>query len=216
MTDALIIIDMQQGAFVEVSPKHDASGLVGRLNQLADAVRTRGGAVIFIQHEGPPGDPLHPDQPGWRLLDDLSPRPDDTVIGKNRATPSWKRLSTSSCAQRAVDRLIITGWATDYCVDTTVRSALARGYPTVVPSDGHTRRIAPICRPKKSSSTTTPSGRTSSRPAGRRWSVPSPTLSTKTPPCRPHCACLTSRFSDKQTRGRAEVAPPSRHRRTCA
>lgn len=37
-----------------------------------------------------------------------------------------------------VKRLIITGCATEYCVDTTVRSALAKGFQTVVPSDGHT------------------------------------------------------------------------------
>jgi nicotinamidase-related amidase len=43
---------------------------------------------------------------------------------------------------RSVDRLIITGCATDYCVDTTVRSALTR-YPTIVPSDGHTTSDRP-------------------------------------------------------------------------
>ena len=41
-----------------------------------------------------------------------------------------------------------------------------------------------ICRPRRSSSITMPSGPTSSRRAGRRRSVPSPTLSTKTPACR--------------------------------
>ena len=39
--------------------------------------------------------------------------------------------------------LIITGCATDFCVDTTVRSALARGYRTIVPSDGHTTADRP-------------------------------------------------------------------------
>ena len=57
--------------------------------------------------------------------------------------PSWKPRSTTFLRARAIDRLIITGWATDYCVDTTVRSALARGYPTVVPSDGHTAANRP-------------------------------------------------------------------------
>jgi nicotinamidase-related amidase len=38
----------------------------------------------------------------------------------------------------AIGRLIVTGWATDYCVDTTIRAALARSWPTTVPSDGHT------------------------------------------------------------------------------
>ena len=49
----------------------------------------------------------------------------------------------ASLRASAIDRLIITGCATDYCVDTTVRSALARSYPTTVPSDGHTTSDRP-------------------------------------------------------------------------
>ncbi len=143
MNDALIIIDMQQGAFVDATPKHDAAGLIGRLNRLADAVRARGGAVVFIQHDGPPGDPFHPDQPGWKLLEDLSPRPADTVIRKKSCDAFLETSLDGFLRARTIDRLIITGWATDYCVDTTVRSALARGYPTVVPSDGHTAADRP-------------------------------------------------------------------------
>jgi nicotinamidase-related amidase len=43
----------------------------------------------------------------------------------------------------ATERLVLTGCATDYCVDTTVRSALGRGYPTIVPMDGHTTADRP-------------------------------------------------------------------------
>ena len=99
MTDALIIIDMQQGAFGEGPPKHDAAGLIGRLNKLADAVRARGGAVVFIQHDGPPGDPFHPDLPGWQLVEDLGPRPPTPSSARNPAMPSWKPLSRTSCAR---------------------------------------------------------------------------------------------------------------------
>ena len=59
MTDALIVIDMQQGSFGPESRRHDAAGLLERLSRLARAIRTDGGAVIFIQHDGPPGLPLH-------------------------------------------------------------------------------------------------------------------------------------------------------------
>ena len=143
MTDALIIIDMQQGAFGDGPPKHDAAGLIDRLNKLAAAVRSRGGAVVFIQHDGPPGDPFHPDQPGWKLVGDLGPRPADTVIRKKSCDAFLETTLDDFLRSRAIDRLIITGWATDYCVDTTIRSALARGYPTVVPSDGHTASDRP-------------------------------------------------------------------------
>ncbi len=143
MTHALIVIDMQQGSFGDATPRHDAAGLVGRLNELAAAVRTAGGAVVFIQHDGPPGDPHHPDRPGWRLLESLKVHPADTIIRKKSCDAFLGTSLDAFLHARSIDRLIVTGCATDYCVDTTVRSALARGIPTIVPSDGHTTSDRP-------------------------------------------------------------------------
>jgi nicotinamidase-related amidase len=143
MTDALIVIDMQQGSFGPGSARHDAAGLVDRLNRLAREVRTDGGAVIFVQHDGPPGDPHHPDEPGWRLLPALEVRPDDTVVHKRSCDAFLDTVLDEVLRENGIDRLIVTGCATDYCVDTTVRAALARGWPTVVPSDGHTTADRP-------------------------------------------------------------------------
>ncbi|CAN5219854.1 cysteine hydrolase family protein [soil metagenome] len=143
MTDALIVIDMQQGSFGPATPRHDAAGLVGRLNLLADEVRAGGGAVVFIQHDGPLGDPHHPDAPGWCLLPDLRVRPDDTIICKQSCDAFLQTSLDDFLRARAIGRLIVTGCATDYCVDTTVRSALGRGLPTIVPSDGHTTTDRP-------------------------------------------------------------------------
>ena len=133
MTDALIVIDMQQGPFGDTPPWHDVVGLVGRLNRLADGVRATGGAVIFIQHDGPPGDPHHPDSPGWRFLSNLDVRPVDTVIRKESCDAFLHTSLKAFLQARAINRLIITA----------VRSALARGYPTIAPSDGHTTSDRP-------------------------------------------------------------------------
>jgi nicotinamidase-related amidase len=143
MKDALIIIDMQKAAFVDAAPKHDAAGLIDRLNRLAATVRARGGVVIFIQHDGPPDDPFHPGMPGWPLIDELVREPADAVIRKTSCDAFLETSLGDFLRAQAIDRLIITGWATDYCVDTTVRSALARGLSTVVPSDGHTASDRP-------------------------------------------------------------------------
>jgi nicotinamidase-related amidase len=143
MTDALIVIDMQQGSFGPATPRHDTSGLVGRLNTLMRAVRTDGGTVIFVQHDGPTGDPHHPDEPGWRLLPTLDVRPDDAFVRKTSCDAFLATSLEDVLRESGIDRLIITGCATDYCVDTTVRSALGRGWPTMVPSDGHTTRDRP-------------------------------------------------------------------------
>ena len=36
------------------------------------------------------------------------------------------------------NRVLVTGWATDFCVDSTVRSLIAHPYDVVAVADGHT------------------------------------------------------------------------------
>jgi nicotinamidase-related amidase len=135
---ALLIIDMQQGSFTDEVSRYDAAGLVERLNALAARVRAADGLVIYIQHDGPEDDPHHPGKPGWRLLADLSVLPADQIVRKTACDAFLYTELDGLLADRGIRRLIVTGYATDYCVDTTVRSALARGYETTAPSDGHT------------------------------------------------------------------------------
>ena len=50
----LLVIDMQVGSFDADPPQHDAEGTVDRINRLAAAIRTFGGSVVFVQHDGGP------------------------------------------------------------------------------------------------------------------------------------------------------------------
>lgn len=143
MRTALIVIDMQEGSFASQTPRHDAEGLVGRLNRLAERVRAAGGVVIYVQHDGPPGDPHHPDQPGWRLLPGLEAGAGDPIVRKTSCDAFLETDLEVVLKRAGIDRVILTGCATDFCVDTTVRSALARRYRTVVPTDGHTTADRP-------------------------------------------------------------------------
>jgi nicotinamidase-related amidase len=143
MPTALIIIDMQVGSFGKDARRHDADGLVARLNALARRVRAGGGTVIFVQHDGPVGDPHHPDQPGWALLPALEKKPVDAVVRKTACDSFLGTDLDQVLARRGIRDIVVTGCATDYCVDTTVRAALARGYRTTVPSDGHTTADRP-------------------------------------------------------------------------
>jgi nicotinamidase-related amidase len=146
---ALVIIDLQQASFTPLSSRYDAIGLVQRLNALADAVRLAGGSVIFVQHDGPFGDPHHPDQPGWMLLPDLDVRAGDLFVRKTACDAFLGTTLEAVLKSLSIDRLVLTGCATDYCVDTTVRAALARGYSTIVPTDGHTTADRPHLSARK-------------------------------------------------------------------
>ena len=94
--------------------------------------------MVFVQHDGAVGDVHHPEAWGWPILQELEQTPEDALV---RKTTCDSFLDTTLCellSKEQVSRLIITGCATDYCVDATVRSALARRYETVAPPDGHT------------------------------------------------------------------------------
>jgi nicotinamidase-related amidase len=140
---ALVVIDMQQGLFSEDTPRHDAAGLVRRLNRLAARLRDRGAPIVFIRHCGPDGDNLHPSQPGHAFHSDLEVTSDDIIIAKRSCDAFLGTELQNILTDQGIRRLIITGCATDFCVDTTVRGALARGYETVVPVDGHTTADRP-------------------------------------------------------------------------
>lgn len=135
---ALIIIDMQVGSFTPATARHDTHGLVARLNALAARVRQGSGIVIFVRHDGPVGDPHHSSQPGWHILPALEVLPADKIMAKTACDAFLDTELENILKRHDIGELVITGCATDYCVDTTVRSALARGYRTTAPSDGHT------------------------------------------------------------------------------
>jgi nicotinamidase-related amidase len=97
-----------------------------------------GGLVVWVQHNGPAGDVLEPETEGWQILPMLGRRTEDETVSKTACDAFLGTRLETVLRNRGCDRVIITGWATDFCVDTTVRSCTARGFKTWVAADGHT------------------------------------------------------------------------------
>jgi len=145
MMDALLVVDMQRG-IVEGDPKHDLSAVVSRIKGLAQRVRRRSGYVFFVQHDGIPGDIFAPDRPGWPVLDAVAPSLGDRFVRKRLNSAFLGTSLAADLAELAPQRVLVAGWATDLCVDATVRSAAERGFPVVVVADGHTVSDRPHLR----------------------------------------------------------------------
>ena len=135
--DVLLVVDMQVG-LLDGLPKHDLAGVIQRINALAAMVRRKGGLVVWIRHCGKAGDGFERDRKGWAFLPELDHRPEDAVIEKTLNDSFAGTALHDTLQRRAPDRVLIAGWATDSCVDSTVRSAISRDYDVVVVSDGHT------------------------------------------------------------------------------
>ena len=140
--DALIVVDMQVG-LLNGEPKHDLRGVIERINRLATNVRERSGTVIFMQHCSGSEDDFVPGTPGWALLPELKRAAADIVIRKTLNDPFVGTDLAVRLKEIAPDRILITGWATDFCVDATVRSAVSNHYDVVVVTDAHTLNDRP-------------------------------------------------------------------------
>jgi len=138
---AMLIIDMQVGLFEGMPPRHDAQGVVQRINEIARNVRAIGGIVIFIQHEDD-GD-LRRWTAGWEIHPSLEHGDMDRVVSKQACDAFYETELADILENQAVRQLIVTGCATDFCVDTTVRAAASRDYEVTVAADGHTTKDRP-------------------------------------------------------------------------
>jgi nicotinamidase-related amidase len=140
--DALIVVDMQVG-LLSGEPKHDLRRVIERINRLAAKVRERSGVVIYLQHCSGPEDDFVPGTPGWALLPELNRAAADIVIRKTLNDPFVGTDLAARLKEIAPERVFITGWATDFCVDATVRSAVSNHYNVVVVTDAHTLNDRP-------------------------------------------------------------------------
>ncbi|WP_315731778.1 MULTISPECIES: isochorismatase family protein [unclassified Bradyrhizobium] len=135
--DALIVVDMQVG-LLRGPPKHNLQGVIGHINLLSKKVRDDGGQIIWIRHCGKAGDVFEPGAPDWEILPDLIRSDADLVVEKTLNDPYVGTPLASLMARICPERVIVTGWATDFCVDATVRSTVSHGYDVIAVSDGHT------------------------------------------------------------------------------
>lgn len=135
--DVLLIVDMQEGLRLG-PPKHDLDGVVARINALGRRVRGHGGRVVLIRHTGPAGDPFALDGPGYAFLSGLEREGADIIIAKTHNDAFFRTSLEATLRGLGPSRLLIAGWATDFCVDGTIRSAAALGFAVTAVADAHT------------------------------------------------------------------------------
>jgi nicotinamidase-related amidase len=138
MMTALVVIDMQEAMFLQSSPPDDGPGVVERIAGLLARARADRVPVYFVQHDGGPGDDLERGTAGWRIHAPLAPRPGEPIIEKRQPSAFHDTDFDARLKRAGIDRLVICGMQTEFCVDATTRAAAGLGYETVLVSDAHT------------------------------------------------------------------------------
>lgn len=134
MKAALVIVDMQEMLIPLVWRGEE---LADRICSLAREARRSGTPVVALQQVGASGTAFDPALPGSRLSPRLGLGTIDVVIRKTATDAFYGTELAVVLGRRGVDTVVLTGLATDYCVDATARSALSHGLDVVLVSDGH-------------------------------------------------------------------------------
>ncbi len=145
MTIALLLIDIQNAivagkASPERQPAVEAAleAMVKRLGKVLYKARAAHIPVIVIQHDGGEDHRLAKGSEGWELRPELAPLSSEMLIHKAYSDAFFETTLSAFLSRKFVERLVIGGCMTQFCVDTTVRSAVAHGYDVTLLSDGHT------------------------------------------------------------------------------
>jgi nicotinamidase-related amidase len=134
---ALLVIDVQNEYFTGKLPvKHPANSLINILRAM-DAAKNAGVPVIVVQHTAPQPDSsvFRKGTPEWELLPEVAGRPHDLLLQKNLPGSFTGTELEPWLRQQGVGTVVISGYMTQMCCDTTARQACHLGFGVEFLSD---------------------------------------------------------------------------------
>lgn len=130
MSTALLVIDAQVNFFEGNPPVFQAQAMMARIQGLIERARQAEVPVIYVQADDAPefDGPIHPD---------IAPQPDEPVVLKYTPNSFHKTDLQAQLMARGITRLIVVGFQTELCIDTTCRRAWDLGYDVWLVKDAH-------------------------------------------------------------------------------
>jgi nicotinamidase-related amidase len=136
MATALLIVDVQRNMLEGEAPVPSAHAVKTALSALLTRARSSDALVVHVQNDGPPGEPDEPLTPGWELV--FPARPEDLVVRKQHPDTFASNASLAEeLRERDIDRVVIAGMQSDFCIAATSRGALRHGFGVVLAAGAH-------------------------------------------------------------------------------
>jgi nicotinamidase-related amidase len=142
---ALVLIDLQRGIVGRQAAPHAAADVVRNGVRLADALRARGGLVVFVRVkisevlslpvDAPTPRPAHVPPEASELVPELNVQTGDVVVTKRQWGAFYGTDLEQQLRRRQIRTLVMGGIATNIGVESTARAAHDRGYELVFAED---------------------------------------------------------------------------------
>ena len=136
MKTALLVVDVQAGLCTGEWAAFEIDAVIGRINGAIAQARAAQALIVFIQHEEVAG-PLQFCSEDWQLDARLQANPADPRVRKTVSNAFHQTGLLALLQQNAVQKLVVCGLQSEFCVDSTVRGALEQGFAVTLLSDAH-------------------------------------------------------------------------------
>jgi nicotinamidase-related amidase len=135
--EALFLVDVQRNMLEGDGAVPAAHEIRERLEGLLNRAREAGAVLVHVQNDGGEGDPDLPGTEGWELV--FAPAPDEIVVSKQQPdTFASNPKLASDLRAHGVDRLLIAGMQSEFCVSATAQGGKAAGFDVAVLRGAHT------------------------------------------------------------------------------
>ncbi len=141
MKKALIIIDMQIMPFVwkDYGGKtlFKEQTLLNNTKLLIEKANKAKAPVYYIMYTENGESPRAEGQPLWQINPEIAPQIMNNVIVKYYADSFYETNLSDLLKTQGISNIVLCGIQTEYCVDTTCRSAFSHGFKVELASDCH-------------------------------------------------------------------------------
>lgn len=132
---ALVIVDVQVGLFDNPeSELFEPETLLKKINDLIRKARSAKTPVVFIRHNDP-GLPY--ESAAWQIHSELDQSDKDILVDKKHCDSFFETDLQDVLEKNSIDRLVVCGLQTEFCIDTFCRSAAGKNIETLLVKDAH-------------------------------------------------------------------------------
>lgn len=140
---ALVLIDCQNTYREGVMQLVGVEAALSRAQVLLARARDAGIPIFHIRHDAGTGSPYDLDTALGQISDEVAPREGESVITKTHPNAFVNTDLHEQLGKAAASQLVLGGFMTHMCVNSTARGAFNHGYaPTVVAATTATRDLA--------------------------------------------------------------------------
>lgn len=135
---ALLVVDVQRAVVDWSDPASEGEKVLANIRQLLSKARAAGAPVVYVQHDGEEDGRLAVGKQGWEIHPSVAPETGEHVVRKRASDSFYETTLREDLEARGIGHLVVVGCRTQYCVDTTCRSATTHGFDVTLASDAHT------------------------------------------------------------------------------